>query len=304
MPLPPGLSLDPITGIISGTPTTAGDYNYIAQVTDSLGATATTGPDGCPIIVSNPSGNNNNSQTGTCRTILHLYQHSVSPQVETITDRNDDWTNCSWKGNKFFQGIRMDADTFGQNKTIYVRDSDTLTLHAVEPAVMNHQGRTTKPYSFAVPFTAHEVRRETADMVPMRMFGVEYVWEETPEFTYTWKTQRTNHGLKGFHHVQQIIMTYCSNAPVTMTIQVYDGTAPQVITLASTAGVFQKVVTNLTFNKGMLYEYELQSTVSDSTGAFQLWKNQMEVRVGEWGRTGDYINYPLLGGRSGDEASI
>jgi hypothetical protein len=40
--LPTGLTLDTSTGEISGTPTTAATYTYSAQVTDSLGNTATT----------------------------------------------------------------------------------------------------------------------------------------------------------------------------------------------------------------------------------------------------------------------
>jgi Putative Ig domain len=39
--LPPGLSLNASTGLISGTPTNAGSYPYTAQVTDSLDAQAT-----------------------------------------------------------------------------------------------------------------------------------------------------------------------------------------------------------------------------------------------------------------------
>jgi YVTN family beta-propeller protein len=47
--LPPGLTLNTSTGAITGTPTTAGTYNFTAQVMDSKGNTATAS---CSIIVS------------------------------------------------------------------------------------------------------------------------------------------------------------------------------------------------------------------------------------------------------------
>ena len=49
--LPPGLSLNTSTGAITGTPTTAGTYNFTAQVVDSQGNTATAN---CSIVVASP----------------------------------------------------------------------------------------------------------------------------------------------------------------------------------------------------------------------------------------------------------
>ena len=47
--LPPGLTLNPSTGTITGTPTTAGSFNFTVTVTDGTGAKATTS---CGIAVS------------------------------------------------------------------------------------------------------------------------------------------------------------------------------------------------------------------------------------------------------------
>jgi hypothetical protein len=46
--LPPGLSLDPATGILSGIPTTAGTYAFTIQVTDASGQVASVG---CSILI-------------------------------------------------------------------------------------------------------------------------------------------------------------------------------------------------------------------------------------------------------------
>ena len=52
--LPPGLTLDTILGNITGVPTTAGTYNFTAQVKDSTGTMAGTVAINCSIVVAPP----------------------------------------------------------------------------------------------------------------------------------------------------------------------------------------------------------------------------------------------------------
>src|ERR1035441_4434399 len=54
--LPPGLTLDTTTGAITGTPTTAGTFPYVAQVVDAAGRTADSTVLNCGIIISPCSG--------------------------------------------------------------------------------------------------------------------------------------------------------------------------------------------------------------------------------------------------------
>ncbi len=53
--LPAGLSLNPSTGAITGTPTTAGTFNFTAQVVDSTGKAAGTTTANCSIVINPPT---------------------------------------------------------------------------------------------------------------------------------------------------------------------------------------------------------------------------------------------------------
>ncbi len=53
--LPPGLTLNPSTGAITGTPTTYGTFNFTAQVVDSTGSAAGTTTANCSIVIAPPA---------------------------------------------------------------------------------------------------------------------------------------------------------------------------------------------------------------------------------------------------------
>jgi hypothetical protein len=230
---------------------------------------------------------------------LYSWQPSVAEQVETTADRASDWTNCGTADNKFFQGIKLDADTFNAPKQLLIQDADTGQTHVLQPSPIQHNGRQTLPYSFATPFIAHMVKDVPQDLVRWRKFGIEYIFEPTPEMVQSWITQWTAHGMKGYQHVARIEAAYASTTPITLALKSYDGQSPNAITLAPTAGIYQKQLLTLTFNKGQLYQYS-----ATSTAGFQLFLNDWIVWVGEWGRNAPYTPYRILGGQFGDKARI
>ena len=84
--LPPGLTLNTSTGAITGTPTTAGTYNFTSQVVDSQGNTATSS---CSIVVSSstltlscPTGT---AQVGVAYSSALVASGGVAPYTFSVT---------------------------------------------------------------------------------------------------------------------------------------------------------------------------------------------------------------------------
>jgi hypothetical protein len=231
--------------------------------------------------------------------LIHGWQPSFIPKPEAIADRYSDWMPVQPGGGAgFVQGFLLHADTFGNNKSLLVRDADTLTLHAFTP-VVEQDGESTLSYSFNTPFIAHLVRIEPQDTVPWRLFDVQWIAEATPELGEVWQTQGTSFGFKGYSHIQRIVGAYAATTPITLVITSFDGQSPAPVVLPATGGQYQKLLQVLTANKGQLYFF-----LATSTAPFQLFLQDFEVLVGNWGRDGAYTNYRSLGGNRGDKATI
>ena len=69
--------------------------------------------------------------------------------------------------------------------------------------------------------------------------------------------------------------------------------------MPATGGTLKKTLFVPTFNKGLLFAFK-----ATSPETFQFFMDDFEILVGEWGRNDRYLNYPLLGGKRGDKATI
>jgi hypothetical protein len=236
-------------------------------------------------------------------TTLYLWQPTYLDKPEQIVDRITDWHDNGTNQNKYWQGFLLRADTGGIAKTVNVRDSDTMALHSYLPNPVVQNGETVVAYSFSPPFYAHSVRLEpvsqVTDGVKWRLFAVDWVTQPTPENAETWQAQGTAFGLTGYNHVKMADMAYASTQPVTLTVVTYDGQSPVPITMPATGGGYQKRLFMFTPNKGLLYFFR-----AASSAPFQLYVDDCDVYVGNWGRSGNYTIFKSLGGIRGDQARI
>ena len=100
-------------------------------------------------------------------------------------------------------------------------------------------------------------------------------------------------------HLREIAIAWVSTAPITITPTSYDGQSPAPIVIPSSGGVYKKQLFPFTANKGQLYNFAVTCA-----SKFQIFVDDSELRVGEWGRTGPYLEVRGFGGRAVDDATI
>ena len=120
--LPAGLSLNPNTGAITGTPTNAATSSYTAQVTDSCGKTATTASLNCGLTIAPPpcttlicgsvlvECNTNGNYTGVTNVTLLLKTKSGAVIGTTTTDGNGAYCLSPSTGGTYIVSIVVPAN--------------------------------------------------------------------------------------------------------------------------------------------------------------------------------------------------
>ena len=270
--LPPGLTLNTLTGELSGTPTASGTYAYTVRVTDFLGAHADAS---CSITV---------APLGVCAERfgpkIYYWEPSFLERPEDTFLRATDWDNLGYEGMKFIQGVIVEADTGGVARQIKIQGDQ----NDIETITVNHNGQMMNAYSLTVPYEAHMVRVIPQDQDFWRLFGLRWVYEPAPEYVYEWKTQGTDHDLPGYQFLKSFWIAHRSTVDINFTVTVDGVTFSYVI--PNSGGVYKKtyllagIKTTGKTTKGKLFQYELRS--SDVTVPFQLFAKDCEVKVHDW----------------------
>lgn len=106
-----------------------------------------------------------------------------------------------------------------------------------------------------------------------------------------WQAQPTSFGFPGFIHVRDVYVAIRSTSAVTLTVTI-DGTTVQTYNVPSTGGQRQKVYVQLASNKGLMYQFALDS----SSASFRVYEADLETRVKPWLGLLGYSVQRVLGG--------
>lgn len=219
---------------------------------------------------------------------LFLWERSVLARPEDVALRAGDYSDAGEPGDKFFQGILIEADTQGIDRQMQVQfDNGQLG-----PLItVNHDGRIRRPYSFETTFHAHQVRLLPKDASAWRLFSFDWIYEPAPELVKFWQTQPTSHGLTGYQHLKSAQLAIEATSEVLLTVD-FDG-VERTVTVNSTAGELKKRYIILPVMKAKVYSYRLESDEG-----FRLYVKDCEVKVKQWDTEAEYQTAHPFGGES------
>ncbi len=205
--------------------------------------------------------------------------------------------------NKFFQGVKLIADTSNVAVSFNVLYDGGQTGPTFTGTF---NGKQTLVFSWT-PFTAHDIQLVPQGDARIWWGGQgegqsEWMYQPVPELATNWTTELTSLGGKGWQHLRYIDFPYTSTEPITLTFTVdanNGSIAPQPLTIPSSGGSQTKLFLPVTFNKWRLLGFS-----ATSSAPFSVWVQDFEAIVRSWGDTGPYRTVRPFGGQSSPGAGV
>lgn len=232
------------------------------------------------------------------RIVLYTWQPTLIEQPESIYDRASDWDEGGYFGDKFIQGVTIEANSFNVAKTFFLQDSDTLTLHALNECPFTFNKQVTRSFSCAVPFIAHSCRVISSDGVAWQVFQSKLVFQPFPSSCLNWETEMTSLALTGYGHVREMNIAHISTANLTLVLK-FDQWPTITLTIPSSGGLQAKTKVTLPPNK-----FKLIGLRIFSSAVFRLFEQDIEMKCKTWGSQGPYIPLKPFGGSSSMGAKV
>lgn len=237
--------------------------------------------------------------TGPVRVWYEEIRWDFQPWPELISEATGWLPVLAGGGAAFLQGIVLPIETNGVAPALSILTDTGQTIALTATVTPPANVKTGVAYSLATPVICHQI--QILPTAPCRVWLDEIQWiaEPTPEQASTWTTQWTGFGTKGFKSIPRVEISWNSTASVSLTITSYDGQTPQTLGLGDTGGATKKQLLTLTFNKGTLYRFS-----AVSANPFQIFLNDSDAWVADWGRSGPMALARNLGAHFGDAARI
>lgn len=233
---------------------------------------------------------------------LYLWEPTLIEQPETIGLRVTDWDDAGYPGAKLIQGVVVEADTGNLPKVFRLQNADDQALHDLaefDPTIGTPFAVQSKiAFSLAVPFIGHSARLVPGDTVPWRVFSIQWVYVPIPELCREWHTEGMSHGLLGWQHIKELNIAHISTTDLLLTLTPDFG-PPVNLTVPNSGGLQTKTLVIAPPFKFKIVSYGLSSDQP-----FRLWREDMEVKVGQWGRNDSYQILKPFGGQSAMEAQV
>lgn len=234
--------------------------------------------------------------TSTANAKLFSWEMTYSPRPADTITRATDWQDSGSIGPKYYQGIQVKADTYGENKTVEIHYTDSDGVEQTGPTItMNHDGQSIRDYAFPTPFYGFLVRLVPTDANPWELFQYEIDAQPSPQYGDTWSTPETSLGMNGYFHLHRGFLSLISTATVTMNVVIDGTTYPSSgYTFTSTNGSYEKVAFQFVSpTKGKSIKF-----VFSSDEPFRIFQQDLQLYARSWGDAGPFRSIAPFGGAS------
>lgn len=238
----------------------------------------------------------------TATPLLYFWEPSFALRPEASVLRASQWEDAGQFGDKFFQGIKIRANTGGITRTVQVQYDiagvgDTLLI--------NHNGDLQKDYSFAGAFTANQVRLIPTDGAPdaWQLYDWQWVFQPEPPIGYRWESQQTSHGYRDFFSLKELYVTLKSTSAVILTItrtddgQTFSYTIDPSGTGIGTNGQKQRIRVKTAPIKGKALIYTFAGI---GNTVFRLYKDDTVALIKPWSSEDQFVPHWVFGAPHGD----